>query len=632
MELLFIYLGKYGNISNRTFNFNPQYKFELINDNERIIIHLQENKDWLNVFNDYDERITNVTAVAGENGSGKTTLFTFLMDFCKYQGEFPEKYPYIAIFLSTHERKKEKYIVYTNIKDRISLDPNIEPYSKEYDSDYELKQSISEQNFIYYTEAFNALSYERYTRGYVGSITNLSIEGRIASAILKEQKNHQVMSVDPIQSFLHWEVERQVDAFEAAPLPFEIRSISIKPVVPQTIEFLLDSNYSDEVNNIKLKMIEFYNSTNSISHRRNKGKCILRAVLASLIKFVMLGFSVRDPNINARIKDIYEIINEWENYLGKWKHGATIKNIIKFVNCVFKKGTIWPQGSEYIVPRYEEILALFSKRYVKFNEFTSTFYVSLKKSENRGYLMNWFRHYNESTHQGSCSYLTFEWGMSTGERSYFNLFAHLYSEYKQMEYKKDIILLLDEVDLYLHPKWQQEGVQRIINTVLACFPSCDIQIIFATHSPLLLSDIPSQHVIFLTKEENGMMEHKECFAANIYNLYKDAFFLDKDAVWVLGTFSKTFVNNIEKELAKLEERKGSPSIITEEKLQDIRNRISFIGEDLLKKILLQRWASLYKKYGKVKEENMSVEVELIIEEFSNLGEREKEKIRKELKI
>ncbi|MBA6110247.1 AAA family ATPase [Pseudomonas asiatica] len=44
------------------------------------------------------------------------------------------------------------------------------------------------------------------------------------------------------------------------------------------------------------------------------------------------------------------------------------------------------------------------------------------------------------------------------------------------------VVLIDEVDMHLHPRWQRSIVQQLVNT----FPNC--QFILTTHSPLVISD------------------------------------------------------------------------------------------------------------------------------------------------
>jgi predicted ATP-binding protein involved in virulence len=46
----------------------------------------------------------------------------------------------------------------------------------------------------------------------------------------------------------------------------------------------------------------------------------------------------------------------------------------------------------------------------------------------------------------------------------------------------DGIVMIDEVDMHLHPKWQRTIIQRLVDT----FPNC--QFVLTTHSPLVISD------------------------------------------------------------------------------------------------------------------------------------------------
>lgn len=45
------------------------------------------------------------------------------------------------------------------------------------------------------------------------------------------------------------------------------------------------------------------------------------------------------------------------------------------------------------------------------------------------------------------------------------------------------IVLIDEIDLHLHPKWQQSVISKLVNT----FPNC--QFFITTHSPIVVSDV-----------------------------------------------------------------------------------------------------------------------------------------------
>ncbi len=59
------------------------------------------------------------------------------------------------------------------------------------------------------------------------------------------------------------------------------------------------------------------------------------------------------------------------------------------------------------------------------------------------------------------------------------------------------IVLIDEVDMHLHPEWQQ----RVLGLLRRAFPK--IQFVVATHSPQVLSTIESRHIRLLTVNVEG---------------------------------------------------------------------------------------------------------------------------------
>ncbi|WP_298980237.1 AAA family ATPase [uncultured Psychrobacter sp.] len=63
----------------------------------------------------------------------------------------------------------------------------------------------------------------------------------------------------------------------------------------------------------------------------------------------------------------------------------------------------------------------------------------------------------------------------------------------------DGIILIDEVDMHLHPSWQRNLVPRFTDT----FPNC--QIVLSTHSPLVISDQKDILVYLLSNGEIGAL-------------------------------------------------------------------------------------------------------------------------------
>jgi predicted ATP-binding protein involved in virulence len=59
----------------------------------------------------------------------------------------------------------------------------------------------------------------------------------------------------------------------------------------------------------------------------------------------------------------------------------------------------------------------------------------------------------------------------------------------------DGVVLIDEVDLHLHPSWQQ----RILGDLTAIFPK--VQFIVSTHAPAVISSVKSENIILLDSGE-----------------------------------------------------------------------------------------------------------------------------------
>ena len=59
------------------------------------------------------------------------------------------------------------------------------------------------------------------------------------------------------------------------------------------------------------------------------------------------------------------------------------------------------------------------------------------------------------------------------------------------------IVLIDEVELHMHPSWQR----KILSVLKETFPN--IQFIITTHSPIILSEVDENFNLFFMKNDNG---------------------------------------------------------------------------------------------------------------------------------
>jgi len=148
--------------------------------------------------------------------------------------------------------------------------------------------------------------------------------------------------------------------------------------------------------------------------------------------------------------------------------------------------------------------------------------------------------------------LRIKWtGLSSGELGLLRSFSNLNyaktvlqsKEYPRVD-KYNFLLLLDEVDLGLHPEWQRNWVHLALPIIEKIFENQHLQLVITSHSPILLSDIYKENVIFLTKDNDVSIDQKfeKTFGQNIYTLYKSSFFLNK----LMGEYAyKTIEDTVE---------------------------------------------------------------------------------------
>jgi hypothetical protein len=109
---------------------------------------------------------------------------------------------------------------------------------------------------------------------------------------------------------------------------------------------------------------------------------------------------------------------------------------------------------------------------------------------------------------------------------------------------KYVNIILDEIELYYHPNSQRKMVNELLKSVKEISKNMNgiesVNILFSTHSPFILSDIPSSNILRL-KDGKPEGNSNETFASNIYDILKDDFFLNEG---VIGEFAKEQINKI----------------------------------------------------------------------------------------
>lgn len=179
---------------------------------------------------------------------------------------------------------------------------------------------------------------------------------------------------------------------------------------------------------------------------------------------------------------------------------------------------------------------------------------------------------------------------------------------------ENINIMLDEIELYFHPEYQRTFIYDLISRLQKIMFKniTNINITFITHSPFILSDIPSQNIL---KLENGIPKEsdiKNSFASNIHDLLKDEFFLEKG---YMGEFAN---NKIKDLITTLNEWEEPDNNFDRKEKDDIFKFIQLIGEPLIKRSLLDLY---HEKIGLHESEFNLDQIDDEIKRLENLKKR-----------
>lgn len=227
--------------------------------------------------------------------------------------------------------------------------------------------------------------------------------------------------------------------------------------------------------------------------------------------------------------------------------------------------------------------------------------------------------------------------LSTGEKALLNLYSTIYSyanDLDHIEESENFILLLDEADLGYHPEWKKKFVNSIVKILPPIFKEIKhfkkLQIIFTTHDPLSLSDIPNNNVVYLMRKNNGKTEvlngdkrPQKSFGANITNLLADSFFFGIEEKSLIGDFAKEkiektirWLNDKKKEKEEKQKNKKTFRINLSEK-KYYETIIKIIDEPIIKIKLAEMLDDLYDK-NKIQEELIKNEIDFLTKKLNKL--------------
>lgn len=170
--------------------------------------------------------------------------------------------------------------------------------------------------------------------------------------------------------------------------------------------------------------------------------------------------------------------------------------------------------------------------------------------------------------------------ISVGEKQYINMVGtFVYHILNVLSVKKEknalpygnIFCIVDEAELSFHPEFQKDFVFNFIDVIqrLKLNKVFSFNILIATHSPFILSDIPSSNILYLEKGSPKDVQ-LDTFAANVNDILANSFFLENGFT---GKFAQKKIN---KALNRVSGKKNQKAI------ENLKNISSLIGDEILK--------------------------------------------------
>lgn len=615
MELLYVWVENLqeGLMKGQGFNFDNRYKYQLKQGgNEKFELCIKPNPNYLDNFFQLEEyssksvaNIKNITAVVGQNGAGKSSIVDFLKEnfginalVNSEEGEEENK-RYLYILREYKNERMEHYICLSKeMGVNIKLDKEIN-YFYEIRIDSGLPRSLKDTTLIYFSNVYD--NKEEFT-----SEKMLNISTNYLSGFLKYGSN--LIEGEGL-SFKFQEVKRQIRFIQA--VKNDLKQFELPFKVPEQIDsiYSIRSNFArhsgsvleedrDVIQSIRVIGNIIREKQFRIPEDGEEREVIIgftRCILSHLV-FELNGNRVRNKIIHLPFQF--------------FKNGSTgdckndfirlIKEIRRFSRIIRNE----VEELDYLADMLKS-LALFMLMFYKSYRHRASrhsgkwmgrpeYKFSFNLEELSGGELEEFIELYEKSYVND-EFIMFSWrDLSSGQKALLNIYSRFYFVSKRRELienpKDDLIILIDEGEVYLHPHWQGKFLNSLIEYFPVVFRSKgemkqrNIQLILTSNSPFIVSDLPSTNVIFLRKDEENTIiiddleEYHQTFAANIHSLLAHSFFMEDG---VTGAFAKRKIN----EIAHLLIKEDINKILKNEK--KIERTINLIGEPLIRNKLSQ---------------------------------------------
>lgn len=552
MQIAYCFIQDYPNIENQGINFGSPYIFHTQVTEKGLAVTLTNNQDYVpTLFRRRNNSIDNISALVGENGSGKTNILNFLVNSLSQQ-------PYVA----------NGFVIFVDEQNIIHLlNHGLKPLIVDFA--YTIINWVDDCAVMYYNPIYD---FQQHHWSDDDNFFNVS-----SSALIQEDFYDDQYFSDSLNPFEYHRLKnssRQVRFIVSQKysrmitqyinLPREIKVVLIKPKV---------SHKGEDFDNVSVNFRPFFtlgvdiwreekeNNRTQLERGAKRNLSVARREILLEVQFTLWKY-------------IFYIQEQYNTTLFEGKLKTFEDNEVDELRSLafedYFKSFLNDQNifDATVILNFIDVLKEVLLRSKPTNEHDNayvSFQCSLNQIEN---LLDAYDPmvdslskliYNDSPN----GLLQFKWrNMSSGERALLDLFARIYHGKRLLndrifnqdieKYPRYFYVFIDEGEIGFHLQWQKQYVETLVDILPRILGlrgyKCKIQVIFATHSPISLSDIPRYNTVYLCKDNDHKLKvvnekesPKYSFGANVHDIMYDAFYL-KDGF--IGNFSKSVINEV----------------------------------------------------------------------------------------
>lgn len=662
MELIYLWISGYKNIKNAGFVLNSAYEDNSIEkeDDDIIIKHINlvEKENYTHVFG----KNINIITIVGENGSGKSNVINILSYILRSISsdknkkiknrddydidDIPNDCKYCLII-----KENEQYIAFCS--DNCINKVNVEIKTKERknpikEDSFDSINTLNKKNPIVKkgivqsgNHKYKAAKFQPFYKKEDSNPVQFTLWNSIDNITKIKLKNYfyydRFRLYDTVRNLIElykFHSEKQLNIFKKnKKLQFDKYSPYIDIV--EALQWSNDHIQNTKEESCKITKI-ISKSAGQLSRQMDAGKTmdyVLDKVLPRLFFMYALG-EIIEINKTKKYKDdnrrmlIAPFSKEKIKELDYENYDKSSKRVEFYEQCLAKCGNkrlknmfnayikyeTKPQMKKYLTDHYilkGNILRLKTLApYANRNKIHIKSIESLKAISKNLYMSEEYDFMS----------------LSTGEQRLMRFVADLYYCADKLNGNNETnIFLFDEMDLSWHPEWQRKMIYYVYDLFKKIAMSDEnknrkFNLIFTTHSPFILSDMPQENVIFLDKGNNITKSvNLKTFGANIHDLFNCGLFFASINRHTVGEFALSFINQ--------DILKGIKNLNSDNQKQ-IENKINLIGEPLLKNMLLDKLYSnpAYKpeieSVEYLKAVNMELKKKIIELEKNNKNEKD----------